>query len=248
MAEMRSICLCGIQNGGQKRKKSKPMLLYGEVWRAKNVANDSLSLRQTVNIASLAFLSEGQGNHHHLAIGNELGSVRRYDTRASKQPVADWASVSKVSGVRKIEKGSREHELFAADSTTNLLCLDVRNGRVLYGYQGLSGSVDSLATADSNTSVLASTSLDRYFRLHSTVPLPGEANGKLDHKGHVIGKLYLKSMPTAVAWADQGLAPPIKAADNDKTAEDIVWDNMERVSDAEEEESRRAKKRKRTEQ
>ena len=27
-------------------------------------------------------------------------------------------------------------ELFAADSTTNVLCLDLRNGRVLYGYQG----------------------------------------------------------------------------------------------------------------
>lgn len=72
------------------------------------VANDSLSLRQPVNIASLAFLSEGQGNNHHLAIGNELGSVRRYDTRASKQPVVDWAGISKVGGVRRIEKGSRE--------------------------------------------------------------------------------------------------------------------------------------------
>jgi hypothetical protein len=72
------------------------------------VANDNLSLRQPVNIASLAFLSEGQGNHHHLAIGNELGSVRRYDTRASKQPVADWAGISRGGGVRRVEKGPRE--------------------------------------------------------------------------------------------------------------------------------------------
>ena len=77
------------------------------------VANDSLSLRQPVNIASLAFLSEGQGNHHHLAIGNELGSVRRYDTRASKRPVADWAGISKVGGVRRIEKGAREQYVFS---------------------------------------------------------------------------------------------------------------------------------------
>ena len=163
--------LSDTAQAGQKRKKSRPALLYGEVWRSKNVstvlynicqpsltlcgqvANDHLSLRHPVNIASLAFLSEGQGNHHHLAIGNELGSVRRYDTRASKQPVADWLGISKVGGVRRIEKGSREQyvsrffhaqvviekgysELFAADSTTNLLCLDLRNGRVLYGYQG----------------------------------------------------------------------------------------------------------------
>ena len=66
-----------------------------------------------MNIASLAFLSEGQGNHHHLAIGNELGSVRRYDTRASKQPVADWVGISKVGGVRRIEKGSREQYVLA---------------------------------------------------------------------------------------------------------------------------------------
>jgi len=94
--------------------------------------------------------------------------------------------------------------------------------------------------------MLASTSLDRYFRLHSTVPLPDEAGGRLDHKGHIIGKLYLKSTPTAVAWADQGLAPSNKVADDDKTAEDTVWDDMERVSDVEEENGR-AKKRKKTE-
>lgn len=116
-----------------------------------------------------------------------------------------------------------------------------------YDPPGLSGSIDSLSAADSNASVLASTSLDRYFRLHSTVPLPDEAGGKLDHKGHVIGKLYLKSTPTVVTWADQGLAPSNTAADNDKAAEDTVWDNMERVSDAEDENSR-AKKRKRTEE
>lgn len=81
---------------------SPSLILCGQV------ANDSLSLRQPVNIASLAFLSEGNGNHHNLAIGNELGSVRRYDTRASKQPVADWARIGQASGIRRIEKGSRE--------------------------------------------------------------------------------------------------------------------------------------------
>ena len=112
---------------------------------------------------------------------------------------------------------------------------------------GLSGSIDSLAAATgSNVSVLASTSLDRYFRLHSTVPLPDEAGGKLDHKGHVIGKLFLKSTPTAVVWADQGFASSSKAADDHKVAEDTVWDNMERTSDVEEENGR-ARKRKKAE-
>jgi hypothetical protein len=77
------------------------------------------------------------------------------------------------------------------------------------------------------------------------VPLPNEASGKLDHKGHIIGKLYLKSTPTAIAWADQELGRPNKAADDDKTAEDTVWDNMEQVSDVEEENGH-ARKRKRT--
>lgn len=98
----------------------------------------------------------------------------------------------------------------------------------------------------SNASVLASTSLDRYFRLHSTVPLPDGVGGKLDHKGHIVGKLYMKSTPTAVVWADQEFAPPSKAANDDKVAEDTVWDDMERASDVEEENSR-AKKRKKVE-
>jgi hypothetical protein len=71
-------------------------------------------------------------------------------------------------------------------------------------------------------------------------------SGKLDHKGHVIGKLYPKSTPTAVAWADQELGSPNKAADDDKTTEDTVWDNVERVSDVEEENGH-ARERKRTE-
>lgn len=126
-----------------------------------------------------------------------------------------------------------------SERKTPLLVLMIRTG--------LSGSIDSLATAaGSDVSVLASTSLDRYIRLHSTVPLPGEAGGKLDHKGHVIGKLYIKSTPTAVVWADQGFAPPSKPADDHKAAEDTVWDDMERASDVEEENGR-ARKRKKAE-
>jgi ribosome biogenesis protein NSA1 len=146
---------------GEECECHSPQHLSLSLTLCDQVANDSLSLRQPVNIASLAFLSGGQGNHHHLAIGNELGSVRRYDTRASKQPVADWAGISRVGGIRRIEKGFREQyvsryvhsrvtidkgcsELFAADSTTNLSCLDLRNGRALYGYQGRGNEIPLL--------------------------------------------------------------------------------------------------------
>jgi len=64
-----------------------------------------------------------------------------------------------------------------------------------------------------------------------------------DHKGHVISKTLPQEHPNC--W-DQELAPSNKDADNDKAAEETVWDNMERVSDTEDENSR-AVKRKRTE-
>ncbi|KIM28797.1 hypothetical protein M408DRAFT_329244 [Serendipita vermifera MAFF 305830] len=96
-------------SAGGKRARSNDQLFPGEIWRAKNVANDSLDLRQPVNISSLAFLSTNEsGPHHNIAVGNTLGAVHRYDTRKGRKPASSWSDSRMSGGISLIEKGMRE--------------------------------------------------------------------------------------------------------------------------------------------
>lgn len=111
-------------------------------------------------------------------------------------------------------------EVFVADQTSNLFSIDMRNGRVIYGYkgnpfsllsyfilsgcigrlflmQGIAGAITSMAPSPAG---LISTSLDRYARVHSTYPPPPEAGQPQDEKGVVLEKLYMKTIPTCVVW------------------------------------------------
>ena len=75
------------------------------------VANDSLNLRQPVHNTSLAFLpliSDGVGPSHHIIAGTRLGSVRRYDTRVARKPVADWKDIGRIGGVKTVQRGNFE--------------------------------------------------------------------------------------------------------------------------------------------
>jgi len=74
------------------------------------VPNDSLSLRQPVDVTSLSYLSGStQGpSTTHLIAGTNDGHVRRYDTRAARRPVADWRSIAKAGAIKVIEDGHAE--------------------------------------------------------------------------------------------------------------------------------------------
>ncbi|OBZ75240.1 WD repeat-containing protein 74 [Grifola frondosa] len=212
-----------------KKRKRVDQLIPGEIWRAKNVSNDNLNLRQPVHITALTYLETPTStSHNHLVTGTQLGNVRRYDTRAARRPVSDWKGVGKIGGVSAIEKGLSEHEIFVADHGCNLFALDLRNGRTIYGYQGISGAVSSLAPAPS---LLASASQDRFLRLHSTFP-PLLKAGQQDKKGAILDKLYVKVIPTAVIWdcsPDIALEKTFSNDEEDEGAADDVWDVMENV-------------------
>lgn len=120
-------------------------------------------------------------------------------------------------------------EAFVSDHGSNLFALDTRTGRVLYGYQGISGSVTSLAPSPDG---LASTSLDRFFRVHSTIP----PDSKSDTKGLVLDRVYTKSIPTAVIWDPTHDDHLHLTNDEDKEDGDKVWEEMEPVGDSEEDE------------
>jgi len=221
------------QPEGTKKRKRTNDLLPGELWRAKNVSNDALSLRQPVHNTCLIYLSTPQ----QLVAGTQRGDVRRYDTRAARKPVAEWKQISKGNGIGAVAKGhNNEHEVFVSDQTSSLFAVDARNGRVIYGYKGIAGAVTSMAPSPAG---LVSTALDRYARVHSTYPPPVEAGQHQDNKGAVLEKVYLKSIPTCVIWdevagegADQGdgmRGRDDAGADSD---EDDIWEDMPVVEDS----------------
>ncbi|KAF8610165.1 hypothetical protein BDV93DRAFT_601221 [Ceratobasidium sp. AG-I] len=220
-----------------KRKKGKGDLMYAEIWRAKQLANDSLSLRQPVHITSLTFLhnaptSSAQQPAYHIITGNASGAVRRFDTRAARRPVANWENVAKTGGIRSVECGRNEHEIFVSDNGSNLSSLDTRTGKLSYTYKSLSGAASSFTPL--STTHLASVSLDRIFRLHSVFAPPPKANEQQVKKGAVLGQEFMKSTPTVVVW--DGFEVDGKASPgNEEGGEDEdVWEGMEVRGDDEE--------------
>lgn len=95
------------------------------------------------------------------------------------------------------------------------------------GVAGLAGAVTSIAPSPS---VMASTALDRYTRIHSTFPPPQEMGQQQEQKGDVLDKVFMKSIPTVVVW-DQGEVAD-SATSVSQIDEDDVWEKMEHVEDA----------------
>ncbi|KAJ7156025.1 WD40-repeat-containing domain protein [Mycena crocata] len=223
-----------LDASGTKRKRDA--LFPGEIWRAKNVQNDGLDLRQPVRINSLVYLPTSTSTRHHLVTGTQFGDVRRYDTRA-RRPVSNWKGIGKMGGVKLLEKGFDEHELFVSDHGCNLFSLDLRNGRVLYSYKGLSGAVTSMAPSPS---LLVSTALDRYSRIHTSHSPPLEAGQNQDNKGQVVEKVFMASVPTVVVWDGVETTPPALEIEAE---EDDVWDDMENVEEDTDEFKRKKRRR-----
>ncbi|TBU50665.1 hypothetical protein BD309DRAFT_944433 [Dichomitus squalens] len=217
-----------------KKRRRGDQLLPGELWRAKNVPNDHLSLRHPVYNTALTYLQASSSHaHQHLLVGTANGSVRRYDTRAARRPVSDWKGIGNVGGIGTVEKGIYEYEVFVADRGSTLSALDLRNGRVIYTYKGISGAVTSVAPA---SSLMASASQDRYIRLHSTFGPPAEAGQQQEQKGDVLEKTYMKVVPTVVVWDGAVGAEGLEAEREENEAEYEVWDGMQAAeSDSEDE-------------
>ncbi|KAI0781044.1 WD40-repeat-containing domain protein [Trametes elegans] len=229
-----------------KKRKRGDQLLPGELWRAKNVPNNHLSLRQPVHNTALTYLQpSSSASHQHLLVGTANGNVRRYDTRAARRPVADWKGVGKTGGVSTVEKGPHEHEVFVADRGCTLAAVDLRNGKIVYSYKGLAGAVTSVAPT---RSLMVSAAQDRFVRLHSIFAPPAEVGQQQEHKGEVLDKLYMKVTPTVVVWDGKTDVIDVVEKDDDAVGEDEVWDAMEEAeSDSEAEgKPRRKEKRSRT--
>ncbi|KAF8559531.1 hypothetical protein OG21DRAFT_1502774, partial [Imleria badia] len=198
-----------------KKRKRAENLFPGEVWRAKNVANDYLGLRQPVHNTCLTYISSSSSsNQPQILAGTQFGDLR-----------SDFEGAVKVGGIKSVEDGLSEHEVFVSDQGTNVFAFDLRSGRITYGYKGISGAVHSLAVAPS---FLASVSLDRFARIHSTFPPATEVGKQQEQKGAVLDKVYMTTVPTVVIW-DESAVGNLHA--NTEEDDGDIWEQMKRVDE-----------------
>ena len=90
-------------------------------------------------------------------------------------------------------------------------------------FLGIAGAVNSIAPAQD---YLASTSLDRATRIHSTFP-PAEPGERQEKRGEVLHKIYLNAIPTVVLWDQSSLPTLIPDVDGD----DDLWESLQHVGD-----------------
>jgi len=209
-------------SGSTKKRKRNDDLFPAEIWRARNVPNDNLDIRQPIRITAVTYISSSSAGHH-LVTGTQLGDIRRYDTRAARRPVSNWIGMGKMGGIRSLQKGILENELFMSDNGSNLFSIDLRTGGILTAYKGISGAITSMVSSPSE---MVSTALDRYIRVHSVVP-PERSGSHQELKGQVLETAYLNSVPTVVVW-DQCLSNEPSAFFREQ--DDEMWNNMEHVS------------------
>ncbi|SPO25816.1 uncharacterized protein UTRI_03181 [Ustilago trichophora] len=214
--------LSGLNSKQRKRKrqleaKSKAReLAWGEVWRAKNLPNDNLSLPRRANITSTCILSlnsntaeEGEpgsvGEQTFIAVGTKDGLVRVFQPNSARKHIREIRVVPAGQGAIKTLCSSSaaldpQHGglLFVGDTGSKLYAVDWQTGAVLYGYKGMGqvGATLSMAvlprtnSAKKNTEpeALATVSSDSLVRLHSTVPaaLAVPKAGASPEKGEVV--------------------------------------------------------------
>ena len=85
--------------------------------------------------------------------------------------------------------------------------------------------MNSLAVAPS---FLASVSLDRFTRIHSTFPPATEVGEPQEEKGTVLDKVYMTTVPTVVIWDQSAVGNPHA---NTEDNEGDIWEQMKRIDE-----------------
>ncbi|SNX84375.1 uncharacterized protein MEPE_03084 [Melanopsichium pennsylvanicum] len=194
--------LSSLNSKQRKRKrqleaKSKASeLVWGEVWRAKNLPNDNLSLPRRANITSTCILNlsttqDGEAgrvnDQTHIAVGTKDGLVRIFQPDSSRKHVGEIRVVPiGQSAVKTLCASSDPLDarkgglLFVGDTGSQLYAVDWQTGKVVYAYKrsdqvGATLSMvvlpPSCSAMDSiKSEALVTVSSDSLVRLHSTVP------------------------------------------------------------------------------
>ncbi|OMH81650.1 WD repeat-containing protein 74 [Zancudomyces culisetae] len=229
----------GANNGAWRKPKSEPL------FKAKNIADDYLGLRNPVWITDIDFLDKNENTTN--SMGNKLvvstgyGFIRTYDTLAQKKPVLNL-NVFNENRNRKITNiavSPNQYDVFFTDNSGIICQLDLRKATsssidfavstnqnktpfIVESYKGATGAVTSMAVVGQTDGLfLATVSLDRFFRLYRINIGSTYKHSKMIHQ------TYLKQRMSAVCWDS---TRSIYNSDDIVQEElDEVWDKIDTV-------------------
>ena len=220
---------------GSKRSASSKSskgrgLLPGELWRAKNLPNDHLSLPRPPLIRTLAFaptdaVADDELKGMRIYAGTKDGIVRVYDPAQKPRPIHEWQVGAKEQGsLRVLHLCASEQILLAGDTSRRLSAVDLSTGRVLFQYKDITGTLSDVLTvqdAQAQRTLVLSASLDHLVRLCDL----GEPYGERQRRRGQVLEQYFTGADHAVALAlDPHQSPaPVEEASDD---EEGVWDTM----------------------
>lgn len=250
-----------VEHAGKKRnalKSSKAReLLPGEVWRAKNLPNDHLSLARPPMIRYIAFLPRKSECEDAavpkvlVVVGTKDGKLRVYDPSAKVKHTHEWQVVPKNQGSIRVLHAtpSEDGAIFVGDTSRHLHMVDSRTGRTLFQYKDITGTVSDLTTfvdTPRKRTLLLGASLDHLVRLFDTGAPYGTSHRQ---RGRTLEQYFTGTdQPIAMALDPHTAVPEAVPEDDDK-----VWANMAVVgkdasddSDAEEVSAKRSEKRHRS--
>ena len=152
-------------------------LAPGEVWRAKNLPNDHLSLARPPMIRCIGFArhTSPDGAQDALAsmrvmVGTKDGMLRVYEPSKKPRHVQEWPVVPKGQGSIRVLH-AMPHTLLVSDTSRHLYMLDGRTGHVQFQYKDMTGTVSDVLTlhdSQQGRTWVLSASLDHLIRLFGT--------------------------------------------------------------------------------
>lgn len=201
------------------------------IFKARNVPHDFLDMRVPYWVNDLAFMPN---DPFKIATGTAHHQVRLYDTKAQKRPVFDVETGD--DAIISVAITPDQRYIIAGDGAGKIQKYDIRHaGRAVGIFKGFGGSVTSLL-CHPTLPLLASCSLDRYFRIHHL------------ETRKPIQKIYLKQKLSNVLFWPQPVSEPVADEAEKKAAveeeDDDLWAELEARSNKKRSSSK--KKRKRT--
>ncbi|KAJ3080003.1 WD repeat-containing protein 74 [Quaeritorhiza haematococci] len=124
----------------QTQQTSTPITTLTPTWKAKNVKNNFLDLRQPVWVTDLQFLSKTDATK--VIIGTGYHQIRLYDTKAARRPVVNVEYGEYP--VRAVAVCPNEREVIFSDTVGNMSILDLRMSKVSATFKGLAGCITSI--------------------------------------------------------------------------------------------------------
>ncbi len=138
------------------------------VWKAKNVANDSLSLRVPVWVSDIAFRSPMETvSGATMLVGTGYKHVRGYDTRQESARPTFSFEIGGDFRVTAIEPSSDGHSVYVGEASGGLYLFDIRTQRRVQTLKGPIGSIREVSSSI-NSDFVACVGLDRFARVYST--------------------------------------------------------------------------------